>query len=65
MHSFVHPHMAGVNQATGETGLAVQYAELCDEYQDVFRNEPGLPPRRPLDQAIDLIDGSLPSPKHR
>ena len=45
-----------VNQATGESGLAAQYAELCDEYQDVFCNEPGLPLRRPLDHAIDLID---------
>ena len=54
-----------VNQATGETGLAAQYAELCDEYQDVFRNKPGLPPRRPLDHAVDLSDESLPPPKHR
>ena len=54
-----------VNQATGESGLEVQYAELCDAYQDVFRDEPGLPPHRPLDHAIDLIDESLPPPKHR
>ena len=49
---------------TGETGLAAQYAELCDEYQDVKYDEPGLPPCRPLDHAIDLIDESLPPPKH-
>ena len=53
-----------VNYVTGETGPAVQYTELCDEYQDVFHNESGLPPRQPLDHAIDLIDESLPPPKH-
>ena len=52
-----------VNQATGD-GIDAEYATLCDEYQDVFQ-EPGMPPRRQLDHAIDLIDESLPPPKHR
>ena len=32
-----------VKQATG-VGVDVEYAVLCDEYQDVFQ-EPGMPPR--------------------
>ena len=31
----------------------------------MFHYKPGLPPCRQLDHAIDLIDESLPQPKHR
>ena len=51
------------NQATG-AGVDVEYAALCNEYQDVFQ-EPGMPPYQQLDHAIDLIDESLPPPKHQ
>ena len=53
-----------VNQVTGDGMVGAEYAALCDEYQDIFQ-EPGMPPRRQLDHAIDLIDESLPPPKHR
>ena len=43
--------------------VKAEYAHLCDEYQDVFQ-DPGMPPRHLLDHAIDLIDQSLPLPKH-
>ena len=53
-----------VNQVTGDGMVEAEYAALCDEYQDIFQ-EPGMPPQRQLDHAIDLIDKSLPPPKHR
>ena len=40
------------------------YEALCSEFADVFE-EPGTPPKRQLEHAIDLIDESLPPPKHR
>ena len=51
-----------VNQATG-VGVDVEYVALCDKYQDVFQ-DPCMPTCRQLDHAIDLIDESLPLPKH-
>ena len=41
-----------------------QYAELCDEFQDVFA-EPGLAPHRQLDHAIDLVDENATPPRHK
>ena len=32
-----------VNQATGDALVEVEYAQLCDEYQDIFQ-EAGIPP---------------------
>ena len=52
-----------VNQAT-EVGVNVEYAVLCDEYQNIFQ-EFNMPPHQQLDHAIDLIDESLPPPKHQ
>ena len=52
-----------VNQATG-VGVDVEYAALCDEYQNVFQ-EPGMPLHRQLDHAVDPIDESLLPPKHQ
>ena len=53
-----------VSQATGQYGFAAQTVQLCDEYQDVFYNKPGLSPHRQFDCAFDLLDESLPPPKH-
>ena len=51
-------------QKEGETAIDSKYAELCDEYADVFE-QPGLAPHRPLDHAIDLIDENATPPRHK
>ena len=53
-----------VNQVTGNGMVGAEYAALCNEYKDIFQ-EPGMPPRRQLDHAIDLIDEFLLPPKYQ
>ena len=59
--TLVHPV---VSYVTGESDLAAHHAELCNEYQDVYRDKPGLQPCRLLDHAINLIDESFLLPNH-
>ena len=54
-----------INYMTGQAGVQAQYVQLCNEFQDVFHDEPGLPLCRQLDHEIDPIDESLLPPKHR
>lgn len=61
---FVRPCDSQLALGGGNLAVEAQYAALCDEFSDVFA-EPGLPPTRPLEHAIDLVDESAPPPKHR
>jgi len=37
-----------------------QVGELLEEYADIFREVPGLPPQRPVDHTIPLVPGTPP-----
>jgi hypothetical protein len=52
-----------VEEPENTKGPSLEDFSVLQEFQDVFQEIPGLPPRREIDFSIDLVRGATPVSK--
>jgi hypothetical protein len=56
-------YAAHVEELENTYGPSLEYFSILFEFEDVFQEIPGLPPRREIDFSIDLVPGAAPMSK--
>jgi hypothetical protein len=56
-------YAAHVEELDNTKGLSLEYFLVLWEFEDVFQEIPGFPPRREIDFSIDLVPGAAPVSK--
>jgi hypothetical protein len=49
--------------AKNTKGPSLEYFSILQEFEDVFQEIPGFPPKREIDFSIDLVPGAAPVSK--
>ena len=56
-------YAAHVEEPENKKGPSLEYLSVLHEFEDVFQEIPGLPPRREIDFSIDLVPRVSPVSK--
>jgi hypothetical protein len=57
-------YAAHVEEPNNTKDPSLKYFSVLQEFEDVFQEIPGLPPRREIDFSIDLVPGVASMSKH-